>query len=430
MDYERQVTYYRKRQIIDLSAGIPDNWGDCILLCLNRATWDIARAFISHQGQWDSTFASYYGDGYYLTLSEEDFDTVQGLLSAGLGACIMSCNEIVEALNNVALQISTSGCGQSGSGGAGQTSQAPNTFEDNGTNFPPGYTSRSDFEGKKCKRANIIVSGWQHDIGFIKDLDLLTLSIPIIVGALLTPIPFDDVAALVGLLAAWALEGLADGYLTEIQDFFNDNEEELVCRLYSHPSAEQTEQNLTNYFASELSFPSAVFAQFWLDFTNINSLFEPNSLLNNLPDTINYDCGLCAPLSTNLIIYRSRGTIDEGPVAPADTYRMTYTDEGGFHRIAFGRSDNGEFEFVTFAINGYVPQAPGQSARAISIKFAPGQDYSDIPDYIESAGYVVLKEYATAADIIFALEGRRCLDVDLAGQNGTGFDIDFRILDI
>ncbi len=295
--YEQSnVSYARNRAVYDMSGGVSPDVDDCIVVCVPSLGWSVARSLLEAYGKREVQFASEYEDTYYKNLSVSDWDEVQNIISETLGACAMSCTDIIEAIGDVAIAIAQNACVSGGASGAGGTSDPPDPFIDDGSNFPPPFDDRPEYIAWKCKRANIIVSGLQTDMQFLEDTSIVSMVAPFLVAALITPIPFDDIATIVGLVGLWFLEATLDAYLAELIAFLDSEQNDLICSLYEAESAAGARDDFLS-LAGSLSFPAQTLLAFFVSFTNTNSLFVESGVYGNLPDTINYDCADCAVIN-------------------------------------------------------------------------------------------------------------------------------------
>jgi hypothetical protein len=65
--------------------------------------------------------------------------------------------------------------------------------------------------------------------------------VAVLIGVLVTPIPFDDLAALAALLITSAL---LYGLMAELSVIIGDNRDNLVCILYNAENATEAQQDL------------------------------------------------------------------------------------------------------------------------------------------------------------------------------------------
>jgi hypothetical protein len=167
---------------------------------------------------------------------------------------IMACNdtELAEAFQNIAIalgdisvSLTTSAqltanaacCDNQGSGGAG-ASDPPFSPNDGGgdpeTDPPPeGFESWEEFYHDKCAISWHILENLRHDLGEMAIMNIGNMSLSgfgaIIAISFATPIPFDDIIAIAGLLLTIAYEIV----LATALSLLNDHEGELVCELYN-----------------------------------------------------------------------------------------------------------------------------------------------------------------------------------------------------
>lgn len=211
-----------------------------------------------------------------------------------LNEVIMACNdtglsEIAAAITLLAtVNINNAGgcCDRRGSGGAGTIAPPfSDVFQGNPSVDPPppDFDDWSDFTEYKCSIAWNIVETLQSDLGEMALLNLGNISISslaaLIAVAIATPIPFDDIIAIAGLLLAVAAEIMIASALS----ILNDNEEDLVCALFNGSSASGSRDNflsLFNEFAtSGIADPVSRFAvnslmAYMLTSATVNRLYE------------------------------------------------------------------------------------------------------------------------------------------------------------
>lgn len=229
---------------------------------------------------------------------------------------LMSCNEDTQAalaliaeklqglIDKACCPTGSPGSGilNSGSRGAGISQQPPNSYlEDLGTEIPPtGFDTWAQYRQHKCNAANDIVL--QHKI------DLLSLSnlvpgestftgiLTVLVGVLLTPVPYDDLAYIIGLLTVAAFEY---SLMAELSSGVQDDAENLICTLYSSSDAETAQANFRNEIDGLIAEVTAVeLAQEWLHdlVIGLTPMDVFNRLFVNLATTTQgADCSACEP---------------------------------------------------------------------------------------------------------------------------------------
>lgn len=187
-----------------------------------------------------------------------------------LNGVFMACNdtELVSAFNDIALalryladrQFAKPCCGGGapgtvgeGSGGAGPSQPPfnPSTPGNPDVDPPPdGFDSWEDFFTQKCAVAINIVETLEDDLGELAVRTLIGISVEavaaIIVIAISTPVPFDDILVIAGLLLSVAAEIV----LTSALNIVNENEHELICALYNGTNSQSSRSMFLDAFGS------------------------------------------------------------------------------------------------------------------------------------------------------------------------------------
>lgn len=179
---------------------------------------------------------------------------------------IVSCNdvgltEIAAALRSISISLSnqataTANCcanGQ-GTGGAGGTTPPFDPIEvtDPGEGDPPeGFETWEQYFANKCAVATYYVDIWIDDVGRMRIINLVGLTItsliPVLIGLLLDPIPGDEIA----VLGAYLLTALAAGAgaLDAFEDVITAAREDLICALYQAQTPASAESSVETAFA-------------------------------------------------------------------------------------------------------------------------------------------------------------------------------------
>ena len=183
---------------------------------------------------------------------------------------IMACNdeELATAFQNIAIALgdisvslttnarltaSAGCCENQGSAGAGESDPPP--METPGSEGSPaidpppdGFSSWEEFFTQKCAIATDIVKQLERDLGSMSIINFGSISLTglasLITLVIATPIPFDDIIAIAGLLAAVAAEII----LTTALDIVNTNETELICELYNGTTSESSRSMFLSKF--------------------------------------------------------------------------------------------------------------------------------------------------------------------------------------
>lgn len=186
---------------------------------------------------------------------------------------LMSCNDssIGEALAKIAAALATQSanacCDRRGSGGAPTIAPPFNPIIPGNPDIdepPAGFESWEEFNAQKCSIAWNIVETLEQDLGEMAIMVFGGTSLSglaaLLAIAFATPIPFDDIVAIAGLL----LTVVAEIIITTTLSLVNDNEEELVCELYNGQSSSDSRSLYLAKFgelvASGVSDPIEAFA--------------------------------------------------------------------------------------------------------------------------------------------------------------------------
>jgi hypothetical protein len=221
---------------------------------------------------------------------------------------LMSCNDealsllqgMIDAINAIANKPCCPGGTNSGSRGSGTSQVPPNTYNQNETpNTPPdGFEDMEDYRSHKCNQAQDILNALKADLVGLSGISYAAATptglIGFVITILLTPVPYDDLIALLGFLIYSALNY---SLLAEMAGQIDDNNETLLCALYNAPSSESAKSLLLAEFEEIAgdTFPNPNDADwvveacsYFLTYDNLNRLFEPTPTQSQ-----NADCSGC-----------------------------------------------------------------------------------------------------------------------------------------
>jgi len=234
-----------KRNIMSFDALQPLT--DCKAYILPEGLFRAMAEMFLYRGVWRSTYYTAISTNTYTLPGEAEFRAwIDAQVDALIGAEAMSCEivSILEAINgSLAALVAKSCCepsvfgsdGSGGSGGAGAFQ--PQTLGDEG--LPENWTgSAEDYADYKCKAAVYIYNNLLVDLTTMSGLSLAGLIVvqiaPLLIAALVTPIPADDIAVLALLLLELALvsDQWAD-LLTSLDSIRGD----LICAMLESSSA-------------------------------------------------------------------------------------------------------------------------------------------------------------------------------------------------
>lgn len=292
------ATFNETRVIFDLQSTVEADYTDQVLLCMPKVVWQIARSLIRGYGLRPINYAVAYGMAGYEMPDEATFDKLDDAISQFLGEDDMCTNlsdglaDIVSAID--ALTATQASCCEGGSFGAGPTGGPLDTFLDDGsTTYPAGFNNRAEYEVAKCIAANAIIGSFRADMLWVQAGNIASFVGTILVAALFTPIPFDDILALAGFLVAALLQGILFDAAQEIIDYIDANAEMLVCILYSSDTAQAAETQLEDTFTANLGVVADGLVQYWINADSLNSLFQKSNQVQSSGTTMNIDCDDC-----------------------------------------------------------------------------------------------------------------------------------------
>lgn len=296
--------YVKTRVLIDYD-HFNDNLANGVLVCTNQGVLNVIRMLIRSYGLRRANWVTEHTPGGYIGVNESEFDNIHAAISEFLGDTdnMGFCEELTASFENLALSF-RAGCCDDGSFGAGKAEPPASQNQDDEEDFPPGFDTYDEYRTYKCEIANRIIQGIQTDIDWIEDGTLLTLTFTILVTTLLTPIPGDEILALVGFVVALLLQGVLAATAAAVSSEIDDSRQLLVCLLYDAADAEEAKEVITDFMAAVLSTTqAALFGSLW-GFTSVNALFTKDVLLESSPlggevvcTTCGSECELC--ISTN-----------------------------------------------------------------------------------------------------------------------------------
>lgn len=271
----------------------------------------------------------------------EDLNTSLELIASRL-ECV--CNAVL------------GGSAARGSGGSGTFAAPEASFVDNGTDFPDGYTDRAEYDTSKCDLSQFVIDRFLGDLAKLRQINVAgqaaqTLS-TILVVTLVTPIPFDDILALLSPILALAALGI-NVFVTALDELTTRMEAMSICELYEAQDVGQAVENVDAWIEggtyTQQSLTELVGTYlFGTDAANV--LFEPKS------DAINYDElpeGDCSSCTIPCLVVWDFASDAEG---------FTFTDESVPPSSAAGAWSSAEDGVLRNTFD--IPGDPNQLARA------------------------------------------------------------------
>lgn len=254
MAEEKRYPRSGRRSILDYSTFVA-NKDDFQLVCVSRSVLDLARVLVEQRGRWKTTYALSYSNSGYVAIGDIELDLVEEKIAEFLEATgAMNCDDFLEALSAIGDAISAKGssdnCG-CGSGSAGGSSPpADDTIlgppgEQLGEP-PDGFSTWAEYENYKCDMAAYVLSVASADLSWWANVDIVALTATGLAASLFTPVPFDDVLLLVGLLLALSLQGVAAAAISVGSDVLANSNDEILCALYEASDAGSAKTDVDN----------------------------------------------------------------------------------------------------------------------------------------------------------------------------------------
>lgn len=267
---------------------------ECVAWFLPKWAYYVARSFLFDYGQRMTSFSLDYSSGLYLIPDSTQKNEIDLVISEALGGDIVCVQDIVNALQGVSAAImfdcETGGCEDVGSGGAGQKEAVPTPNIDNGVDDPTGggYQDYSEYKDNKCGWANKIVDDILADMVKVGASTTLTWVASLLTLAFVTPIPFDDIFAIVGIGLSFVIGGIILAFSQVIITEISDNRDAFVCTLYEAESATEAREDFLA--ESTLSVLHNTFLGSWLRFDSLNRLFTKQAVVDAVAPC---GCGGC-----------------------------------------------------------------------------------------------------------------------------------------
>jgi len=326
--------YYPHRAIYTMEEYQESDFTDPVILCIPKFAWLVARQLLSVYGLRQNAYSVGYNQLNYDLPSDALFGQIMDSIGEALSGGDMSCDLEValEAMTNAISSLcgcfGTSGGG--GSFGAPDVDPPPEEFEDTGSNFPDGFDDRADYDLYKCQVANALIQGIYESANWLATASLASLTLTTLAATFLTPIPFDELAVLLGMCLALIAQAALGSTCVEITDFIDDFEEELICILFGATDATVALTGIRAYAESELSATAyALFAAMtW--FAGMNALFKEDAVMGNADLSRGVDCDAvcCQDYGTAYTVIDRQPTYTIVESLPGDDDDFLYISQG------------------------------------------------------------------------------------------------------
>lgn len=332
------LTRASKRQLVDYNEVVSLQ-GESKMICVNLGVLTILRQLVRSRGMWGSTYYTSLLDGdLYVPPTPGEFDVIDAIISEFLEESDMTtCSELSDTLDGLTDLITALTGGVSGGASCATGAQCagptepPASPEQPGLpgeqqgDPPDGFDTWAEYETYKCAVATHIVDGLATDLQWIENADIVTMTATVLLAALFTPVPFDDVVALAAFILTLFVQGVFVAAIAFARDAVDNSFDELVCALYQSSDAddaklkwgievdEAIDAETTAFYAGILKS----FLRAFIGYAAINSLFEEDiPLRNTIP---NGDCSGCTGCPETWIYgsgdIENGGTFSSGPVA-------------------------------------------------------------------------------------------------------------------
>lgn len=288
--------------------------GQDTLVCIDQGILAVARQLLAERGSWAVTYAvNYYNNGYDVPNSLQMADIRDRIAEFLEGTNDMAnCSDFNSSLLAIASAINglSSGC-CNGTGGAGTSQPAPDTAEGIGYPglhtgpAPEGFTDWAEYDTYKCDMATKIAEDIIKDVTWIAGSAAVTAWLPVLATTLLTPVPFDDLVAIAGLLAAIAVDSTVAIVFGAALIELNAAKDDLICALYWAGDSATSRANAVGIIDSEITNSLAASAiKQMLGYYTINDLYSNNQAERDkgLPVGDCSGCGLVVDLLYGTVV--------------------------------------------------------------------------------------------------------------------------------
>ena len=307
---DRKYPRSGRRAIIDY-AGVVANSGEYVVGCFNKAVLGIARILLETRGMWPTSYATnWFNDGYDIP-DDTQLATVEELISEFLeDTNRMDCtdfnNSLIAIGNAINAMASTGGCG-CGSGGAGgdddgQSGQSVDPPGTPGGTYPPGFANQAEYEAYKCDVAAWLVDSLRADILTFTVVDISALTVALIAGLLILPVPGARIAAL--LVAIIAFTSLGASFGTNFLAAIDNNRDALICALYEAIDAGEARSDFLTEFETAIDsettdlvmrYSAKQIVDILINYVAVNKLFDEDEF-TTFPSAT---CACCVLIKTN-----------------------------------------------------------------------------------------------------------------------------------
>lgn len=219
----------------------------------------------------------------------------------------MGCFEQINATLQCICQALQAGIKVGGANGAGNFAATPEDFIDDGSSFPDGFASRTEYDVAKCNLSQLVINNLVNSFDAMKAIDASATSaeaLAIVLSlVLLVATPFSVIIALASAILALAAIGLSV-YVTACEELASRVGAIDICELYEAQTVGEAISNVQDWIAggtySQQSL-TVTLGQYLITTNLINPLFAPKNDAINYPELPEGDCSGCS--TSNDLIY-------------------------------------------------------------------------------------------------------------------------------
>lgn len=327
------------------------------LIFLSERDWNMIWQATKDIDVWQSRVWVEAEGENYLTVDDTQFEEFQNWVSdmrIHLGDFAMIEDILQEISDRIQALVDKPCCpdgGTTGSRGTGSTQAPPNPYDQEATpeDPPEGFEDMEAFEGHKCNAAADIVNALQADLLSLSALTYAaqppTGIVAVLIGILLTPIPYDDMIALAAYLIYTAI---SYSFLAEMAAQMEEDEQTIICSLYNAATVEGARAAIEDALqeiadAQGWTSPQVAFVMGAIDYFLTNDSL--NKLFEDIPTVSqDADCSECEPeeFFSYSCIYAEVGSETQS----ADFIEVDGDLLGdGAYWFAIGWDDNRTFDF-------------------------------------------------------------------------------------
>ena len=323
--------FSRKRTLVSYN-NLVDKFGQDTFICVDKSLIPIIRALLRTRGLYPSTYYTAIDPNFYTIPDSDQMGLIEDAVANFLEETsdMGTCDDLITVLNNISINLASQAtcCG----GSAGQSQPPANQtgigYPGQHTGDPPdGFASWVEYDTYKCDLATQIADNIAKDLAWIAGTSAVAAWIPVLVATLVTPVPFDDIASIAGLLLAISVDAAVATVFGTALIEYNAVKSDVVCALYYAQNAGQSKSQADDVINSNITNSLAARAiTTMLGYYTINDLYSNNQALRDIGLPTG-DCSSCGLQITT--IYGTPDDLSANPITwtwqlSAFAYRITF----------------------------------------------------------------------------------------------------------